>query len=135
MPAPTRLTGGSAKNSIGVVAKPAGHGSDVCYKIPLQILPRSHSQAIENYDKYRVGGEGGIRTLGPPQGGQRFSRPPRSTAPAPLHPNGGRDLPRGAREHQANENGNWHPIGTRPIAAGIWHPLSWPPRLPGPPPR
>src|SRR3954465_5580800 len=32
----------------------------------------------------RVGGEGGIRTLGPPQGGQRFSRPPRSTAPAPL---------------------------------------------------
>jgi hypothetical protein len=30
------------------------------------------------------GGEGGIRTLGPPQGGQRFSRPPRSTAPAPL---------------------------------------------------
>src|SRR3954466_7473903 len=31
-----------------------------------------------------AGGEGGIRTLGPPQGGQRFSRPPRSTAPAPL---------------------------------------------------
>lgn len=30
------------------------------------------------------GGEGGIRTLGPPQEGQRFSRPPRSTAPAPL---------------------------------------------------
>src|SRR5271154_3337215 len=30
------------------------------------------------------GGEGGIRTLGPPQRGQRFSRPPRSTAPAPL---------------------------------------------------
>src|ERR1700758_2855629 len=29
-------------------------------------------------------GEGGIRTLGPPQEGQRFSRPPRSTAPAPL---------------------------------------------------
>src|SRR3954465_14919114 len=40
----------------------------------------------------RVGGEGGIRTLGPPQGGQRFSRPPRSTAPAPLHPNGGKGL-------------------------------------------
>src|SRR5207249_2188018 len=39
-----------------------------------------------------LGGEGGIRTLGPPQGGQRFSRPPRSTAPAPLHPNGGKGL-------------------------------------------
>src|SRR3981189_2493538 len=34
--------------------------------------------------RYLGGGEGGIRTLGPPQGGQRFSRPPRSTAPAPL---------------------------------------------------
>src|SRR5216683_8136783 len=51
----------------------------------------------------KTGGEGGIRTLGPPQGGQRFSRPPRSTAPAPLHPNGGEGLPRAAREHQANE--------------------------------
>src|SRR5213594_1832605 len=30
------------------------------------------------------GGEGGIRTLGTPYGVQRFSRPPRSTAPAPL---------------------------------------------------
>jgi hypothetical protein len=31
-----------------------------------------------------AGGEGGIRTLGTPYGVQRFSRPPRSTAPAPL---------------------------------------------------
>ena len=30
------------------------------------------------------GGERGIRTLGPPAGGQRFSRLPRSTAPATL---------------------------------------------------
>jgi hypothetical protein len=29
-------------------------------------------------------GGGGIRTLGGPKGPQRFSRPPRSTAPAPL---------------------------------------------------
>jgi hypothetical protein len=28
-------------------------------------------------------GGGGIRTHGPPRGGQRFSRPPRSSAPAP----------------------------------------------------
>src|SRR5438552_13903456 len=49
-----------------------------------------------------VGGEGGIRTLGPPQRGQRFSRPPRSTAPAPLHPNGGEGLARGREEQQGN---------------------------------
>ncbi len=34
-------------------------------------------------------------------GGSRISRPPRSTAPAPLHPNGGEGLPRRRREHQA----------------------------------
>ena len=32
-----------------------------------------------------VSGGGEIRTLGGPMGPQRFSRPPRSTAPAPLH--------------------------------------------------
>src|SRR5215216_2994133 len=32
----------------------------------------------------RNSGGGGIRTLGRPCGRQRFSRPPRSTAPAPL---------------------------------------------------
>ena len=53
-----------------------------------------------------VGGEGGIRTLGPPQGGQRFSRPPRSTAPAPLHPNGGEGLARGREEQQGNAVSN-----------------------------
>ncbi len=37
-------------------------------------------------------------------GNPRISRPPRSTAPAPLRLSGGRDLPRAAREHQANEN-------------------------------
>src|SRR5689334_9925627 len=52
--------------------------------------------------KVKRGGEGGIRTLGPPQGGQRFSRPPRSTAPAPLHTSGARDLAQAAGEHQAN---------------------------------
>src|SRR3954465_9099150 len=50
------------------------------------------------------GGEGGIRTLGPPQRGQRFSRPPRSTAPAPLHPNGGKGLAQVVKEHQSNRN-------------------------------
>jgi hypothetical protein len=49
-----------------------------------------------------AGGEGGIRTLGPPQGGQRFSRPPRSTAPAPLRANGRRRLARRLAEHQEN---------------------------------
>src|ERR1043166_7251948 len=49
------------------------------------------------------GGEGGIRTLGPPQGGQRFSRPPRSTAPAPLRLSGAEDLARSPEEQQANE--------------------------------
>src|SRR5271154_400549 len=39
-----------------------------------------------------TGGEGGIRTLGPPQRGQRVSRPPRSTAPAPLQLNKINDL-------------------------------------------
>jgi hypothetical protein len=40
------------------------------------------------------GGEGGIRTHGPPEGGQRFSRPSRSTTPAPLR-TGGESLPAG----------------------------------------
>jgi hypothetical protein len=43
-------------------------------------------------ERQAAGGEGGIRTLGPPQGGQRFSRPPRSTAPAPLQGNGDHEL-------------------------------------------
>ena len=59
-----------------------------------------------------TGGEGGIRTLGPPQGGQRFSRPPRSTAPAPLHANGGEELAQAAAEHQANAwHSRWHRLG------------------------
>ena len=33
---------------------------------------------------YMKSGETGIRTLGPAYAGQRFSRPPRSTAPASL---------------------------------------------------
>ncbi len=74
------------------------------------------------------GGEGGIRTLGPPQEGQRFSRPPRSTAPAPLQLSGGKELARSLEEQQENKIGNWHRIGTGtsyvgelapPIAASI----------------
>src|SRR3954447_2223684 len=57
------------------------------------------------------GGEGGIRTLGPPQGGQRFSRPPRSTAPAPLPPNGGKGLAQASGEHQPNKSAAWTQSG------------------------
>src|SRR6266478_4802903 len=55
-----------------------------------------------NGGEWVSGGEGGIRTLGPPQEGQRFSRPPRSTAPAPLLANGGIDLARAPQEQQEN---------------------------------
>jgi hypothetical protein len=65
------------------------------------------------------GGEGGIRTLGPPQGGQRFSRPPRSTAPAPLRLSGGKDLARHRAEHQENQNGHWHRIGMGPLGLAV----------------
>src|SRR5262245_7192812 len=41
-------------------------------------------------------GGGGIRTLGPATAGQRFSRPPHSTALPPLRA-GPRDAPRAAR--------------------------------------
>ena len=57
-----------------------------------------------NGGEWVSGGEGGIRTLGPPQEGQRFSRPPRSTAPAPLLANGGIDLARAPQEQQENES-------------------------------
>jgi hypothetical protein len=62
------------------------------------------------------GGEGGIRTLGPPQEGQRFSRPPRSTAPAPLPLSGCNELACSALEHQENRSGFWSQVGPkRPI--------------------
>src|SRR5260370_24344125 len=59
------------------------------------------------------GGEGGIRTLGPPQGGQRFSRPPRSTAPAPLHPSGGKGLACRVEERQENGYMVWSQLGPK----------------------
>ena len=65
-------------------------------------------------DSAGSGGEGGIRTLGPPQRGQRFSRPPRSTAPAPLHPNGGDGLAQAGREQQGNNHAVHTPFGTPP---------------------
>ena len=58
-----------------------------------------------------IGGEGGIRTLGPPQEGQRFSRPPRSTAPAPLRLSGGNDLARQSREQQENADATCTQVG------------------------
>src|SRR5207302_3349584 len=66
-------------------------------------MPPTSESSREMHSRDRLGGgEGGIRTLGPPQRGQRFSRPPRSTAPAPLHPNGGEGLARGREEQQGN---------------------------------
>ena len=56
-----------------------------------------------------------IVTLGPAYEGQRFSRPPRSTAPAPLRKSGIDQLARSPREQQENETRNWHPTGTRAI--------------------
>src|SRR5215510_243753 len=53
------------------------------------------------------GGEGGIRTLGPPQEGQRFSRPPRSTAPAPLRSSGVNNLDLYRHKHQENSCRIW----------------------------
>ena len=44
---------------------------------------RSKTRRSRPVHSGRAGGEGGIRTLGT-QGAQRFSRPPRSTTPAPL---------------------------------------------------
>jgi hypothetical protein len=51
--------------------------------------------------------------FGLPQRGQRFSRPPRSTAPAPLCMNGSRESTRPLAEQQENAPGNWHSIGTQ----------------------
>jgi hypothetical protein len=56
------------------------------------------------------GGEGGIRTLGAPQRAQRFSRPPRSTAPAPLRKSGARDLAWSRSEQQPSQS-KLHPVG------------------------
>jgi hypothetical protein len=92
-----------------------------------RVVPNDHRrQAIlrrtltmTDLDGHCIGGEGGIRTLGPPQEGQRFSRPPRSTAPAPLHPNGCKHLPRATAEHQPNENLTWHQLARGGLRGGF----------------
>ena len=57
-------------------------------------------------------------------GQRRISRPPRSTAPAPLRMNGGRELARPLAEQQENRPGIWHSIGTRALQAGDLVPAS-----------
>src|SRR5205814_10536035 len=66
-----------------------------------------------NADIQVTGGEGGIRTLGPPQEGQRFSRPPRSTAPAPLLADGGNGLAGRQRERKRTGAQHLHPTGPK----------------------
>ncbi len=62
------------------------------------------------------GGEGGIRTLGT-QGAQRFSRPPRSTTPAPLH-GGARPY---SRSEPLNKAGSAPlPFGPAFLGEGAW---------------
>jgi hypothetical protein len=101
--------------------RPGGNPVAIGQNWPAAVNSGTGTAPLIPQQNQQTGGEGGIRTLGPPQRGQRFSRPPRSTAPAPLRLSGGRDLAYRCREHQANENADWHPIGTRALAIRAAH--------------
>jgi hypothetical protein len=86
----------------------------------------------------RTGGEGGIRTLGTPQGAQRFSRPPRSTTLAPLrktedpsskgaetNPGSEPVATAAARAHDLNLDRRGPPAIVRPLRTGQPRPFEF----------
>src|SRR5215207_9115353 len=70
--------------SAAAAARQAARGNlDARQRQPRGAKPRPSRNAMLEPIHSKSGG-GGIRTLGGPKGPQRFSRPPRSTTPAPL---------------------------------------------------